>query len=160
MDHKNTTMEPAPEDTLHPTTEHSLSHFPLVFQPKNRDAPLTRSHTSSPASSLLLSVRARSQKKPIIAHCPFQHRPLGRRRVAITCSTRKKWRGDQGLIGYFFLYTPFTLFMKLTGPVLVVTVPEIRKSQGYVSPARIPDTYPCKPIDHGQRCCLLGTTIF
>ncbi|CAO3573878.1 hypothetical protein BGZ70_009576 [Mortierella alpina] len=28
------------------------------------------------------------------------------------------------------------------GPVLVVTVPSIRKSQGYVSPARIPDTYP------------------
>lgn len=33
------------------------------------------------------------------------------------------------------------------GPVLVVTVPGIRKSQGYVSPARIPDTYPRKPLN-------------
>ncbi|KAF9380133.1 hypothetical protein CPB97_008539 [Podila verticillata] len=57
-----------------------------------------------------------------------------------------------------YIFTSFVL--AAIGPVLVVTVPEIRKSQGYVSPARIPDTYPCKPIDHGQRCCLLGTTIF
>ncbi|KAF9173917.1 hypothetical protein BGX21_008256 [Mortierella sp. AD011] len=28
------------------------------------------------------------------------------------------------------------------GPALVVTVPSIRKSQGYVSPARVPETYP------------------
>ncbi|KAF9992772.1 hypothetical protein BGZ80_004559 [Entomortierella chlamydospora] len=28
------------------------------------------------------------------------------------------------------------------GPALVVAVPSIRKSQGYVSPARIPETYP------------------
>ncbi|KAF8938020.1 hypothetical protein EDD21DRAFT_370806 [Dissophora ornata] len=28
------------------------------------------------------------------------------------------------------------------GPALVVGVPAIRKSQGYVSPARIPETYP------------------
>ncbi|KAI7817588.1 hypothetical protein BC939DRAFT_465547 [Gamsiella multidivaricata] len=28
------------------------------------------------------------------------------------------------------------------GPVLVVGVPAIRKNSGYISPARIPDTYP------------------
>ncbi|KAF9910095.1 hypothetical protein BX616_010942 [Lobosporangium transversale] len=28
------------------------------------------------------------------------------------------------------------------GPALVVGVPPIRKSMGYVSPARIPETYP------------------
>ncbi|KAG0093454.1 hypothetical protein BGZ93_010856 [Podila epicladia] len=39
-----------------------------------------------------------------------------------------------------YIFTSFVL--AAIGPVLVVTVPEIRKSQGYVSPARIPDTYP------------------
>ncbi|KAF8968644.1 hypothetical protein BGZ46_010843 [Entomortierella lignicola] len=28
------------------------------------------------------------------------------------------------------------------GPALVLTVPSIRKGQGYVSPARIPETFP------------------
>ncbi|KAF9427127.1 hypothetical protein BGZ94_005425 [Podila epigama] len=39
-----------------------------------------------------------------------------------------------------YIFTSFVI--AAIGPVLVLTVPEIRKSQGYVSPARIPETYP------------------
>ncbi|KAG0372277.1 MAG: hypothetical protein J3R72DRAFT_429698 [Linnemannia gamsii] len=39
-----------------------------------------------------------------------------------------------------YIFTSFVV--AAIGPVLVVAVPPIRKSQGYVTPVRIPDTYP------------------
>ncbi|KAF9146394.1 hypothetical protein BGX30_000740 [Mortierella sp. GBA39] len=39
-----------------------------------------------------------------------------------------------------YIFTSFVV--AAIGPVLVLGVPAVRKSQGYVSPARIPDTYP------------------
>ncbi|KAG0056862.1 hypothetical protein BGZ83_003156 [Gryganskiella cystojenkinii] len=39
-----------------------------------------------------------------------------------------------------YIFTSFVV--AAIGPALVVAVPPIRKAQGYVSPARIPETYP------------------
>ncbi|GJJ72768.1 hypothetical protein EMPS_05126 [Entomortierella parvispora] len=39
-----------------------------------------------------------------------------------------------------YIFTSFVV--AAIGPVLVVAVPPLRESQGYVRPARVPDTYP------------------